>query len=87
VDESYRLSDHARSEADRRGIPLDVVQTIMTAPEQIVAAHSDRQVYQSKVEIDGKLYLVRAIVENTDPATVVTVYRTSKIDKYWSGDA
>ncbi len=33
---------------------------------------------------DGKSYLVRVIVNNTiEPAVVVTVYRTSKINKYW----
>jgi hypothetical protein len=35
--------------------------------------------------MDGKDYLLRAMVnEATDPPVVVTVYRTSKIDKYWS---
>jgi len=58
----------------------------MTSPGQIVDAHSDHTVYQSKVEIDGKLYLVRAIVESTDPLTVITVYRTCKITKYWSDE-
>ena len=41
--------------------------------------------YQSKVTMDGKLYLLRAMVNETaNPPVVVTVYRTSKIDKYWS---
>ena len=33
---------------------------------------------------EGKIFLIRAIVDDTIiPATVVTVYRTSKIAKYW----
>lgn len=84
---AYRISDHAREEAERRGIPLDVLHGVIESPGQIVAAHSERKVYQSKVEIGGKLYVVRAIVENTDPLTVITVYRTSKIEKYWSDEA
>jgi len=84
---TYRISHHAREEAERRGIPLDVLQGVMESPGQIVDAHSDRKAYQSKVEIKGKLYVVRAIVEATDPLTVVTVYRTSKIEKYWSDDS
>ena len=84
---SYRITDHAREEAERRGIPLEVLQTVMESPGQIREAHSDRKAYQSKVEIDGKLYVVRAIVELTDPLTVVTVYRTSKLEKYWSDEA
>jgi hypothetical protein len=30
------------------------------------------------------MFLLRAIVDyRVDPAVVITVYRTSKIDKYW----
>jgi len=85
--EWYRLTEHAREEAKRRSIPLDLLDTVLRAPSQIVSAHSDRKVYQSQVEIDGKLYLVRAIVEATDLLTVITVYRTSKIEKYWSNES
>lgn len=84
---AYRITDHAREEAERRNIPLDVLQRVMEAPGQIIDAHSDRKAYQSKVEIDGKLYVVGAIVEMIDPLTAVTVYRTSEIEKYWSDEA
>jgi hypothetical protein len=34
----------------------------------------------------GKIYLLRVVVaEDEDPAVVVTVYRTSKIEKYRKG--
>jgi len=84
---TYRISDHARQEAERRGISLDVLHRLMESPGQIIAARSGRKVYQAKVEMDGKLYVVRAIVESADPLIVVTVYRTSKIEKYWSDEA
>jgi hypothetical protein len=84
---AYRFSDHAREEAERRGIPLEVLQSILEAPEQIVEVHSQRRAYQSKVMMDNKLYVVRAIVELTNPLTVITVYRTSKIGKYWSDES
>jgi hypothetical protein len=80
----YRLTDHAIEEALRRNIPLSVIEEVMRSPEQIVNAYNERTVYQSKVQIADKLYLVRLVVEETDPLTVVTVYRTSKIEKYWS---
>lgn len=83
----YYLTNHAREEAARRSIPLDVLDDVLRAPTQIVVTHSGRKAYQSQVHIDGKLYLVRAIVEETDPLTVITVYRTSKIEKYWSDEA
>jgi hypothetical protein len=39
--------------------------------------------YGPLVEIDGRTFFVRAIVEDdVDPTVVVTMYRTSKISKY-----
>lgn len=80
----YRLSDHAREEAERRGIPEDMVDRIMRSPEQILETHSNRKIYQSRIEIGDKRYIIRAIVEQANPLVVITVYRTSKIEKYWS---
>ncbi|HYO87357.1 MAG TPA: DUF4258 domain-containing protein, partial [Candidatus Limnocylindrales bacterium] len=70
---AYRLSDHARDEAARRGISPSMLHMVMTQPEQVVGAYSGRKAYQLKVEIDGKLYIVRAIVEPADPVVVITV--------------
>jgi hypothetical protein len=40
--------------------------------------------YQSFVDFAGKTYLLRLFVNQTaDPAMVATLYRTSKIKKYW----
>jgi len=34
---------------------------------------------------DGKIYVLRVVVDEDDqPLAIVTVYRTSKIEKYWS---
>ena len=60
-----------------------MLQGLLASPQQIVPNQEGRKAYQSQVEIDGKTYLLRVIVEdNTD--VVITVYRTSKIQKYWS---
>lgn len=85
--QKYRLTNHALEEAERRSIPLDVLDAVMNRPGQIVDTHSGRKAYQSQIEIEGKLYVVRAIVEESDPLTVVTVYRTSNIKKYWSKES
>lgn len=44
-----------------------------------------RKAYQSQIDFgDGRIFLSRVIVaDDVDPPVVVTVYRTSKIDKYW----
>jgi len=41
--------------------------------------------YPSQIRFDdGKMYLLRAIVDETgSPVKVVTVYRTTRIGKYW----
>lgn len=81
---SHELSAHVQKEMDRRGIPLAVVESVLAAPAQRVSEHGDVVCYQSKVEINQKPYLVRVMVNETaKPPKVVTVYRTSKIDKYW----
>lgn len=56
----------------------------MNAPQQIVPEHGDLVAYQSQLKFpDGGGYLLRAIVAERDPKLVVTVYRTSRIAKYW----
>ncbi len=83
---NFRLSQHAEEQMVRRGIPDDMLQEVLHAPQQIVDDASGNRVYQSQVPFaKGNAYLLRVFVnESSDPALVVTVYRTSKIAKYWS---
>lgn len=56
----------------------------MRKPEQVVQGGGYRKVYQSRIVADGRAYLVRLVVEDWQrPPVIVTVYRTSKIEKYW----
>lgn len=81
----FLLTDHARQEALRRQIPLEWIEAAMIHPEQVAIGANGRRVHQSRVVAEGKAYLVRLIVEDwRQPPVVVTVYRTSKIEKYWS---
>lgn len=82
---NFRISQHALSEIQRRNIPLDLLKSVLENPQQIIPEKNGRHAYQSQVDLgSGKLFLLRAIVaDNNDPAVVVTVYRTSKINKYW----
>lgn len=80
----YVLTEHAELEMIRRQIEPEWVATIMAAPEQIVEGFNGRKIFQSKIETDGKAHLVRLVVEDWhSPPIVVTIYRTSKIEKYW----
>lgn len=81
---SFRISNHAREELARRGIALEEVEEALEAPGQIVEEHGGIVCYQSRVTHSGKPYLLRVMVnESADPKVVVTVYKTSKLRKYW----
>lgn len=81
----FEISMHAKKEIGRREIPLHVVETILQKPQQIVDEYGNKKAYQSIMDLGaGKDYLGRVIVnDNLDPAKVVTVYKTSRITKYW----
>ena len=73
------------NERERRSIPRKFLESVLRNPQQIVEDKEGKKAYQSQFEFEnGKIYLVRAIVaDNTRPAIVVTVYRTSQIARYW----
>ena len=81
------ISEHAREQAARRGLDESIVQNVARAPEQRFTIRRGREIRQSRIAIPagGKLYLVRIVVDTGKAGDiVVTVYRTSRIDKYWS---
>lgn len=82
----YVLTPHAVEEMQRRGVSREVVAQVLAAPDQRVVVRPGRVVCQSKVLFEtGTVYLVRVFVDvDCDPADVVTVYRTSRVEKYWS---
>ena len=83
---SFVLSNHARSQMNLRGLTEDVINNILENPLEIKTLN-DRQVYQGTYVALGKQYLVRIFVNHlTEPNIVITVYRTSKISKYYEGD-
>ncbi len=80
----FTLSEHAKAEMAHRRIPLDVVEKVLDRPEQVIPERGGMEVYQSRHDFGGMIFLVRAVVDRSvAPAMVVTVYRTSKIGKYW----
>jgi hypothetical protein len=82
---SFYITRHAEEELERRGIPREFLDSVLQNPQQIVEDRDGKKAYQSQFKFEnGKTYLVRAIVaDNTQPAIVLTVYRTSQIARYW----
>ncbi len=80
----FHFSKHVNEELERRKIPRALMDQVLQAPEQKVPDVDDITCYQSRVEIGGKLNLLRVMVNETvNPPVVVTVYRTNKISRYW----
>ena len=80
----FHYSKHVHEELEKRTLPLSLLEGVWGAPEQKVPEVDEITCYQSRVEIGGKRYLLRVMVNDTvNPPVVVTVYRTGKITKYW----
>ncbi len=86
----YVITPHASFEMKRRGLSRDTVRSVLAKPEQRLAVRVGRVVLQSRVGLStpAKTYLVRVFVDvDRSPAEVVTVYKTSKVAKYWEEKA
>ena len=83
---NFEITEHAIDELARREIPRELLNEVLYSPQQIVPTYGDRKVYQSQLYFgEGKTYLLRVVVDdNEQPPKVVTLYKTSKISKYWS---
>lgn len=80
----FVVTAHAALEMRRRRIDDASLRRVLAAPEQREAVRPGRDVLQSRIELEGRDYLVRVFVDvDRNPAEVVTAYRTSKIAKYW----
>jgi hypothetical protein len=80
----YVITPHAAFEMARRRVVESIVRGVLAAPEQRPSVRAGRDALQSRIVFDGKTYLVRVFVDvDRSPAEVVTVYRTSRIEKYW----
>lgn len=81
----YVITQHAREEMAIRGISESIVDVVMQSPGRMVPERDDLVAYQSVITFpEGSKMLVRVIMaDRSQPMRVVTVYRTSKIGKYW----
>lgn len=82
----FRYTSHAIEEMKRRGISKEIADRVCYFPEQKIPQDNGRVVHQSQIEVEpGRIQLIRVFIDpNDNPPAVVTAYRTSKIEKYWS---
>jgi hypothetical protein len=81
----FLVSRHAEEEMLRRQIPREWLDSVLQRPEQRVPQPGGKEILQSRFTSgDGKMYLLRTVVAmEKEPPVIVTVYRTSKIERYW----
>ena len=82
------FSKHAKEQMIRRGINLDVVLSVVSQPEMIITDDEDPAIiiYQSLIEENGQMFLLRVFVNREkQPNVIVTLYKTTKISKYYEG--
>ena len=81
---NYIVTPHAVFEMQRRGMSDEVLRQVLISPEWRETVREGRDILQSRISFQGSIYLVRVFVDvDREPAEVVTVYRTSKMNKYW----
>ena len=80
------ISKHALEQMELRQIDLQLVNNILANPDEVLVI-GEKTVFQSIVTEQGKSYLIRIFVNNVkNPNLVITVYKTSKISKYYEGE-
>ncbi len=80
------LEGHASFEAERRGISEEIIRSVVLNPQQKIPSKKGRIIVQNKYydKEENKEMLLRVIgIETSERFNVVTVYKTSKITKYW----
>lgn len=87
---AIRWSLHALKNLADREIPRDEAEKTLADPEMVVEARSPRRFLMRRYFDTrlGQQTLLRLLVEETaEEQVVITVYITSKIDKYMNGVA
>ena len=74
-----------------RGISFSQIIEVLENPDQVIIDSdiSDIVVYQSVFNnMEGGNYMIRVFVNRTkNPKLVVTVYKTTKVSKYWINES
>ncbi len=86
--DSYQFSNHSLEQMQVRGITEEMVNNLFKNPGQrlLDPFDSGKMILQSIFsDSNAKMFLVRIFINvSKKPPMVITVYKTSKIDKYWN---
>jgi hypothetical protein len=77
------FSNHSIKQMKLRNINSKIVALIINNPDSIIPQDSNVKIYSKLIVEDSKNYLYRMFVnESKIPPILITVYKTSKIEKY-----
>ncbi len=80
------FTEHAREQLRERKISQELVEEVLKDPEQVVQDAEGNPIAQSRYfdKEEGKEMLLRVFYrEEQGTRRVITVYKTSRIRKYW----
>ena len=80
---------HVKFEMKRRNINEILVRDVIEKPEQKLLSKNDRVVFQSKYfDIKENIEMILRVIWEIEHKTIkiITVYKASKIQKYWIKD-
>jgi hypothetical protein len=79
----FKYSKHALEQMRIRKIHMVTVDDVLKHPDKQIADQTGLSVYQKTIQVGEKYYLYRVFVNHhKNPPLVVTVYKTSKLNKY-----
>jgi len=82
----FIFSKHAHEQMARRGINHETVKMVVSYPDQTIADNETptKIIYQSLINEDNRMFLLRVFVDtDKQPNVIITVYKTTKISKYY----
>jgi len=82
----FIVSRHAHEQMIRRGINYETVMMVVSCPDQTIADNETptKIIYQSLINDDNRMFLLRVFVDtDKQPNVIITVYKTTKISKYY----
>ena len=73
----------ALKKIESRKVPREWIEETLQAPEQVVEGYGGRTVRQKRYTVQGKVMLLRVVVdEEADRLVVITAYLTSQVRRY-----
>ena len=83
-----RWTAHARKKVAAREVSMAEIEETLARPDSIVSGHPPRRIFMRRYfdDVLQSEMLLRVVVEETDAEmAVVTLYKTSKFEKYEGG--